>query len=783
MSTHRFLPHHHEPDDFRPEPGADASADALDALLNEIAQDEGFSRTRPGARQQRPHPRTDANAQPAPDDLSAATRAFHRRFEEEERHDPGASALDPILWEQIMATTAPNAPSPRLFATAASPVIPTSHVIPSEVEGSLRRSEPAASVPESDSSFVGMTHEVGMAKGEMAHVATPPKIPRKLGMTKGGRRSGPPVPIWRGFANATLALVIVLAGVATWLVYDRIDGGGGTEDPPATVPGMADAPHTPEATDAVAPAVIPSLAYACDFSRDIPIFQQVDESPVEGTALLVTTGGDLVLTCPEEPAPIVLGSGVNEGQVGPAGYPGLVSSFTPPTDAEAGAITYLNVFTGKSVKAGIPPEGAMAFGTDADGASPWLVTNSFDNPGVWVITDLRSMESRTFKTFADPESPSGGTLVPPGTPVITATAGDTLVMGIMTSSDIDGEGALFDVEGLPGTLLVLDGSFDNAHWIDIPDNLAMTRRMWLSPDGEHLALKSNDGDASFNGTITYTIVRTSDGAEIASSEPVVDDLSTVRWVQDGQAIAYTARQSLNVLAARDGAEPTTVLDTGDTFGTLRGTYDPDVVTVQRVQAEEVATETPDAVHWMMYAVNTVTGESIEIDGIDVRDSYGWELPPSRYLVLTDTWVDDTTPTTYRVVDAVTGEEVGTLPDASLAPLEGHVSLGRNALAISNDGNTMVIAFNAAQIWLLRVVDGEPEIRQLPPLPGVDVTSTAGADLFISPDGTLLSATISGSGEGDRFLLDLTDPGAMWSVYPSQAGTNPGAIFFVPGTGD
>ena len=72
MTKHPYsTPNGH--DDLQPERGTDATtADALDALLNEIAQEQGFPDTRPGSRQQRPDVRTDRNAPTGePEELAA----------------------------------------------------------------------------------------------------------------------------------------------------------------------------------------------------------------------------------------------------------------------------------------------------------------------------------------------------------------------------------------------------------------------------------------------------------------------------------------------------------------------------------------------------------------------------------------------------------------------------------------------------------------------------------------------------------------------------------------
>ncbi|HYI24684.1 MAG TPA: hypothetical protein VD767_04670, partial [Thermomicrobiales bacterium] len=329
-----------DPDDNDPAAGrvTDATADALDALLNRIAQSPGSPASRTGRGNDGPDAWLDANA--SDEDLLVATRAFHRRFSAAEARSPGASGPSPHLWEQIMQ----QSPTP---AYAGQRTAATGQTIPPSRGGGLAAPR--------------------RARSRFA--------PRSLTV----------------LSNATLALLLILTALGGWRAWDTMRGTG-TADPEPTATGWAMIPATP---DDAAPAVeTPEPAFDCDFSRDIPIFHQVNESPVDGTALVLTIGGDLLLSCPEEPEPIVLASGVTAGQVGPPGYPGLVTFSTPETGTTPAFVTYLNIFTGASVRAGLSQEG-MRMPSLPNEESPWLVANSYDTPGTWEITDLRTMESRT----------------------------------------------------------------------------------------------------------------------------------------------------------------------------------------------------------------------------------------------------------------------------------------------------------------------------------------------------------------------------------------------------
>ncbi len=729
MSTN--TPHDPNHNDLPPGSGADAresGADALDDLLNEITQGPRHTTARHGKRHHQPKGRSQPRDEQ--DTLSAFARAFHQRVERSEAADSGGAALDPTLWEQIMARTSPAQPA---AATAAG------------------HSGISGSIPSSRS----------------RSAASPPRIrpPRLYGQM---------------LANATLALIVVLTAFGAWTVYDRVLAPPPVT-PESTVPGVAMQPATPEATESDtqidAPPVIttPEPAFACDFTRDMPIFQQVDESPIDGTALLVTTTGELVLSCPEEPEPIVLAT--NVGQASPAQWPGIVYTASPYDEGEMPDVVYVNAFIGETVEVGVYMSESST-GTNPEG-SPWHLAPAVDDTSAWAITDLRTMENRLLSSFTEaPES------FPPGTAMITSASGDTVVVGIRTENGIGGEGYLFDAEGLPGTLLVIAGSLDNAHWIDVPEDLASTRHMELSPDGQFLALKSNDGQASFDGTITYTIIRVSDGVEVARSEGIEDFSSEMRWVQDGVALAYTNTNSLMLLTTDGSESPLTLLESPYPLSNLYTTYDSDVILARQQQPEEVATETPELVQPLTYSVNTVTGESIEILGADASINMSPYEQVSRFMVMVDDYVRDGEPHTYRVIDPVTGEQTGEIADVVLPIGQGgYPSLGRFSIASTADGSTEVLGFSPATLWLMTMDGDSPVVRQIASPPGREDATQGMVNLFLSPDGWTLSLTVDGDESRTRWLLPLDAEPDSWVEVPSTVpGSDPGYIFFVKGTG-
>lgn len=746
MNDERYPhPNGHHDNDLRPERRADASAteaDALDALLNEIAQGNGSPNPRSrsgqdhGHERQRPDVRTETGAA---NSLPAAARAFHRRIETAESRDPGFVALDPHLWETIMTASS-------TAATGAEPA-----------RGALRRTA-----------------------AQPARVSPPPT--RSRTHLPDPRQPGR----WAPVANATLALIILLAGFGVWRAYDGLYDSGPT-DPARRIAGLAAQPGTPGSPEPTEPPVVaappvatPAPITACDFGADIPIFPGVDASPIDGTALLLTTTGDLVLACPEEPDPTVLASGIDYAS--PMNWPGIVSLVGKgPRGSEP--ISILNVITGERVEIGVPPDSVRYGWTQPEG-SPWLVAPSNEVTGDWNITDLRTMESRRYSEFVDSPLPSGAILNP------AAANGETgdLVIASWTFDNATGTGAVSEHSGRSSRLLVFRNALDEAHFVDLPADLAQVSEFRLAPDGRHLAVKSTeDGDLP-TGNTTYTIVNADDGTEIARTDAFEGPMSTMRWVQGGDALVYTNNTSLMLMSASSGTKPVTLLESSDALVEFGTTYDEDVVIVHHQQAEEIATETPSLVQPRIHSVNTVSGETIEIDGVDVSHNVSpWE-PDTRFLVMGDTYIQhmDAEVATFRVVDAVTGEVLGELSDIQISQDPNAPMMGLRSVVSTDDGSTEVIGFGASQIYLLREVGGTVEIRQLPS-PNPDIASYIGSvPLSLSSDGDQLSLTIDGEETGPRYLIDLPDLEADWLAVPSpiiEPGYGPASIFFVPGTGE
>ncbi len=715
--------------DLRLEPTTDApnDADALDALLNEIASGNGTL----GTRQREPNARTDDAAS-----VMATAAAFHRQVETAHGRDAQAARPDPQLWETIMARTSTTVTAPMPSA----------------------RIRPTASR--------GHTHNA-----DLKH-----------------RRRAARQPAWQALANLGLVAAILLLAIGAWRAAGS-PGLPGSGDGNGTLPAGQFAmqpatPGTPESTGK-APVVIPPVATptpttACDFSRDIPIFQEVDESPWDGTAVLLTTTGDIVLTCPEEPAGTVLATTSKYGNVAPTWWPGtvLVPSFGEKPDEASTRV--VSLVTGDVVEFGLGPE-SFGLGTQGTPGSPWLVGPAPNDTDDVQILDLRTMETGLLSDILGTEPPAHGGYLMGG-------SGDTtLALALLRHAHPAEGNATLVTEGLPGDLLVLDGSLDAATWISASEGFPPVVGFEVSPDGRYIALHGAKGSMD-SREHTWSLVSLDNGAEVARASTYTTGPEPDEGVWTDAGFAYVDSGRLMLLPVNgDGAEEAVFGGDGDgPLTNLRATTDNAIVLVDQEWRDDLATNVANMQTPTMYAVDVTTGEATTITGVDVSaNTRPWPYP-HRFLVTFDYQLDPPDTITYRVIDALTGDTVGTIDDVPLneSGYEGYPKLGLRSVVSSDDGETEVIAFDTQRIYLMQVVDGKPVVRQIAPPEGLPESYPLTAQMFLSPDGSLLSLSAQGDEARTRWLLPLDGEPDEWLTVENQTvSDDPGYIFFVPGTGD
>ncbi|MDQ3540728.1 MAG: hypothetical protein M3440_08585, partial [Chloroflexota bacterium] len=146
------------------------------------------------------------------------------------------------------------------------------------------------------------------------------------------------------------------------------------------------------------------------------------------------------------------------------------------------------------------------------------------------------------------------------------------------------------------------------------------------------------------------------------------------------------------------------------------------------------------------------------------------IHPTRFLVLAQPGDPDAQTHTYHLVDVVTGQVM----ESVTIPVDT-AEMGKGAIHATRDGTVSVVAFNAQHIYVMRLVDGEPEVNRLTmPEETGNPTGMVGASL--SPDGTTAFIGQVSSKSRSVWMMSLTEEAEAWSPlfgYPA----------FVSGTGD
>lgn len=704
--------------DLPPDHEADVStqeADALDARLNEISQRQGRATAwfRRGP-QRRSRIRETA-------DVPGFAQAFHQRVEQTEAADAGFAGLDPTLWEQIMISTTSPGQTPSRPALTANP----------------------------------------SAKPHAGRRSARPTSPR---------------PFLTGFTNATLAVIVLLMAFGAWRIYD-----GERPAPPPTPEQSHSLAFQPEATPETISAVpedisTPEPAFACDFTHDIPILLEVNESPVDATVVLLTRSGDVVLSCPEQSAPIVLAT--NQGQVAPTEWPGVVVTQAMNYEVGVTPVTYINLLTGEQIEI-VPTYSQPTTMAWTGGRSQWALQESgTDQGGNLTLVNLRSFEVGQLANYL----PDGS--YPPQFGTISSTnASGVLAVGLCYQNQALGTCPLQIRQDSPGAVLILDGSLDDAHWLNVPNDLIDIQEMVLSPDGDFLALRSTsgmDGSASSLSTI-FSVIRTDTGAEVGRSD-VSHAIPDMRWAMNGDALVFLDDSGVGFMRT-DTGEIERLLETGDELQDLRSTHDPETVLVTAFQVEDPIRETPTTVYHRVLSLNIQTGEMLVFDGIDISLNASPWYSDSQFLVMAAERPVGSGPHSFRVLDPVSGEEIGTLEGVAYVAVSssGQPTLDTRQVVTTPNGATQAISFGPEHSYVLHQGNG-PEIAHLP-TPNME--AARGLALTLSSDGKWLSAIPMGQSDDQlRYLLDLTEPEAEWQTVPDDfPETLARSIFFVPGTGD
>lgn len=559
---------------------------------------------------------------------------------------------------------------------------------------------------------------------------------------------------WTGAANVALALLIVVAGFGAWRVFD---GGmiGGGDNAGRSEGNYAFAPTTPVP---MATADTDEVLTACDFSDEVPVYNGVDEPPVDGTVLYLTTSHNLMIHCDEEPEDVLLEESVDH--VAATHWPGVVNLGIGVGDSEPTPV-FLNLMTNERLAYGRENSAMTQQGTaHATMRSPFVVTAMPDDSSAWALTDLRSMETRALGEL-------GGVEWPPNSSIYVSENGAQGTYAIAAVNDaltLERGPALVQPEGFPGEIMLVSGSLDDVSWIDVPEDLTSLYSIHVSPHGEQVAVMDVPRPDS-QGEATIVVLKASDGTEVARTDTFEYTGSpNVLWVNDGEALVYQRLGALMLLEATEGSSPQPLLESDDRLFDLKATHDPEVVTISESDAPETEwSGESDRVH----AVNARTGAIQSFEGSSFRPA-SFTLPAlhsQSVIILADHEAGESG--TTRVIDPSSGE---ILIELSIAPAENEPEPGRygtkfpsgDTLALSINRETT--AFSVREHGMLIVVDlseEHPEVRELPIPEFTPPEGEWATQVDLSRDGTSLQLSVYNETVHMLWVMDLRDHKVIW----------------------
>lgn len=562
---------------------------------------------------------------------------------------------------------------------------------------------------------------------QQALSSPPPRAPRARRMQ------------WTPLASIAAAALVIIASFGIWHISQA------PAEPPLA-PQMAGITSGDDIAQSIA---TPDATAVVDESgnRSIPIVQMVDEQPMDGPVIWLTTTGDVMYDDGMEVTTIA-----TDVQAVMAGMPNiiqLVSEGEESTD-KAGDTTNIPVTTWYNVLTGdelIDDGTYSSYLGNPNMYGPLTVRTIADAPNEWSVVNFEAMESKSISELTGGHFPSSES--------ITAYVNENHSAIAIGTSQYESEGSatLMHQSGLPGEVAVIPADLGDVSWVKVPEDMPAVNNISLSPDGDKLALIS----APFNqegASTTIAIIDVETGEELARTEPMnYSHRAFFQWVEDGEAFIAVNGSTIKRYSL-DGSEPTVLLETEDSVQLMPRIGVSDVLNV-KVMADERDSSTSQ-----FLIINTSTGETITIDG-DPWFS-GQSSPEQLSVALAPIPVTEADGQT--LVHPVTGEAFGANEEyKSGTPVASDIMIleaTRLPVASADQAPVSVVKVSERTIQVFITTEAGFEVEEME-LPG-DRNVTK---LDLSPDGRYLiaGAVPEGVVESDSgwAILDLSNPDAGW----------------------
>lgn len=349
---------------------------------------------------------------------------------------------------------------------------------------------------------------------------------------------------WTPLASLAAAILVVLAGIGGWrsLSYDAT---------PPTPVAREVAGLAPQGVDVSQLAATPEATPDTSAVTTVPIFQVVDEQPMEGPVIWLTSAGVLYyddgsgsVTVIAEGVENVMNQATNVISYN-TNDPAKNRTTKEGTNVTGTTMTYYNLISGQTL---IDDGTFSSYLGDPNSFGPLRVLTIADAPNEWSVVNFETMQSKSLSVITGGQYRSSDSIT-------VSVSEDFSTIAVGTSQyESESSAILYQQSGLPGDVAIMSADFNTVRWVAVPDNMPAVGNMALSPDGSKIALIASD-----SSTMVIAIMDVVTGKELTRSETAADSSSTLQWLPDGSGYITVAPGGV-MQWSLDGSEPTALLE-------------------------------------------------------------------------------------------------------------------------------------------------------------------------------------------------------------------------------
>ncbi len=571
---------------------------------------------------------------------------------------------------------------------------------------------------------------------------------------------------WSSFASVAAAFLVVLAGVGVWRgwSYDNVPPTQETRQ----VAGLA-----PTTLNAIQADSTPETAVAARTTTSVPIFQVVDEQPMDGPVIWLTSTGTLNYDDGTGNVTVIAEdvTQVNSTTTNVITY--FVDDPAKDTENRDGSTskgytqTYFNLATGQTLVDDGTSSSYLG-GPNTFGSLQVLTVEGSSHE--WSIVNFETMQYRSISELTGGQFRSSDSL--------TVAISDDMSTIVISPSQYQSEASalLNRQSGLPGELAVMPADLSSVSWVTIPEGMPAVGNFELSPDGSKIALISQDRerlDSSVPFTTVVSIVDVATNTELTRTNDVQTNGSVhVQWKGDSQALLVVTDKSVQSYAV-DGSDPTTLFESEGTVWLMpRIVGHPEIVHLL-VSSEELMTSgsTPSTTQFVI--LDAETGETITIDGepwflsSSYPVTYAAQLAPIPVMQSDDSYDAVLVhPLTGEIIPDVVADTYNRLDDPSF-PLEPGKTYHSTMQAVTTAPSAPISAVKLSDgtLAIVTVTETSQAIR-IVPMPENAIEHQL---LFSSNGGFLTSgANWETLDTGTYYMLDLSDENSEWIAGPADS---------------